>query len=87
MGITLKYIKVKPRHSSEKEVSVECMIDSRAVYSLVPGSILNGLGIKPNKGVEFSLLTVQKFQERFGMHISGTMAKVALRGYFMRGRR
>jgi clan AA aspartic protease len=55
MGITSKKLTVKKNYESSGEEEVEFMIDSGAVYSLVPAFVLNRLSIKPYKKVTFSL--------------------------------
>jgi clan AA aspartic protease len=55
MGITTAILKVREHRKSEKFAEVEFLVDSGAVYSLVPGKILDELGIEPYKEMNFSL--------------------------------
>ncbi|MCW3093852.1 MAG: hypothetical protein JWP81_4921 [Ferruginibacter sp.] len=55
MGITNAILKVKEHRKSEKVAEVNFLIDSGAVYSLVPGKILDELAIEPYKEMSFSL--------------------------------
>ncbi len=55
MGITNAILKVKEHRKSEKVAEVNFLIDSGAVYSLVPGKILDELDIEPYKEMTFSL--------------------------------
>ena len=55
MGITTAILKVREHRKSEKFVEVEFLIDSGAVYSLVPGKILDTIGIEPYKEMSFAL--------------------------------
>jgi clan AA aspartic protease len=55
MGITNAILKVKEHRKSEKTAEVNFLIDSGAIYSLVPGKILDELGIDPYKEMSFSL--------------------------------
>lgn len=55
MGITNKTLVVKENRKSAFSVEVDFMVDSGAVYSLVPGAILDSLGIEPHREVKFSL--------------------------------
>jgi clan AA aspartic protease len=55
MGITNAILKVKEHRKSEKVAEVNFLIDSGAVYSLVPGRILDDLDIEPYKEMTFSL--------------------------------
>ena len=55
MGITNKTLLVKESRKAAKFPEVNFMVDSGAVYSLVPGQILDNLGIEPYREVSFSL--------------------------------
>ena len=55
MGITNAILKVKEHRKSEKIAEVNFLVDSGAVYSLVPGAILDELEIEPYKEMSFSL--------------------------------
>jgi len=66
MGITnLKFL-VKKNRESTKKVEIKFMIDSGAVYSLVPSDFLKQLGIKPYKAVEFSLADGTTIKRKVG---------------------
>ena len=55
MGITNAILTVREHRKAEKTAEVEFLVDSGAVYSLVPGKILDELGIEPYKEMSFSL--------------------------------
>jgi clan AA aspartic protease len=55
MGITTAILRVREHRKSEKFADVEFLVDSGAVYSLVPGGILDELAIEPYREVSFSL--------------------------------
>ena len=55
MGITTAILKVKEHSKSEKFAEVNFLIDSGAIYSLVPGKILDELDIEPHREMSFSL--------------------------------
>jgi len=55
MGITNAILTVKEHRKSVKTAAVNFLIDSGAVYSLVPGKILDKLDIEPYKEMSFSL--------------------------------
>ena len=55
MGITSAILKVKEHRKSEKSAELSFLVDSGAIYSLVPGKILDGLEIEPYKEMSFSL--------------------------------
>ena len=66
MGITSKIIRVRKFGESDQSTEVEFMIDSGAVYSLVPGNVLDELGVKPHRTVDFSLADGTKISRRVG---------------------
>ncbi len=55
MGITNAILTVREHRKSEKSTEVNFLVDSGAVYSLVPGHILDVLEIEPYKQMSFSL--------------------------------
>jgi clan AA aspartic protease len=55
MGVTFQKLTVKSARRSRKAITVNFLIDSGAVYSLVPAKRLKSLGIQPYKTLEFSL--------------------------------
>jgi clan AA aspartic protease len=55
MGITTAILKIKEHRKSEKFAEINFLIDSGAVYSLVPGKILDELEIEPYREMIFSL--------------------------------
>ena len=55
MGITNAILKVKEHRKSEKVAELNFLVDSGAVYSLVPGKILDQLEIEPYRKMNFSL--------------------------------
>lgn len=55
MGITVAVLKVREHRKSEKVKEIEFLVDSGAVYSLVPGAILDELEIEPYRELSFVL--------------------------------
>ena len=55
MGMTNAKLTVKETRRSRKAVSVNFLVDSGAVYSLVPAKKLKSLGIHSYKKLEFTL--------------------------------
>lgn len=55
MGITVKRLTFKEHRKAEKSVELDFLIDSGAVYSLVPGKILDELGIDTYRTIDFAL--------------------------------
>ncbi len=55
MGITTAILRVKEHRKSEKTAELSFLVDSGAVYSLVPGKILDQLDIEPYREMSFAL--------------------------------
>lgn len=66
MGLTFQKLIVKPSHGAKKKAEVGFLVDSGAVYSLVPSAVLRKLGIKPHRTVEFSLADGTTIARRVG---------------------
>ena len=66
MGLIYKTLKVKLAHNHPKFAEVEFLIDSGAVYSIVPRPILAELGIEPHRKREFVLADGSKLTREVG---------------------
>ncbi|MEK6615217.1 MAG: aspartyl protease [Bacteroidota bacterium] len=66
MGATTKHFIVKESRKSTKKIEIKFLIDSGAVYSLVPQEQLKTLGIKSYKTVDFSLADGSKITRQVG---------------------
>lgn len=66
MGITIKKFVVKETRKSSKKALVNFMIDSGAVYSLVPEKILKKLGISAYREMDFILADGTKITRQVG---------------------
>jgi clan AA aspartic protease len=55
MGLTNQKLVVKENHRARRKAAVRFLIDSGAVYSLVPSPTLKRLGIRPHRKVDFTL--------------------------------
>jgi len=55
MGLTTQKLMVKESRRARRKTAVNFLIDSGAVYSLVPGSTLKKLGVRPYRKVDFAL--------------------------------
>jgi predicted aspartyl protease len=64
MGITVKRLIFKEHRKSEKFVELDFLIDSGAVYSLVPRKILDELEIETYRTIDFSLADGTKITRR-----------------------
>jgi clan AA aspartic protease len=66
MGLTTQKLTVKDRHGSRRRAEVRFLIDSGAVYSLVPAGVPKRLGIRPHRTVEFALADGRMIERRVG---------------------
>jgi clan AA aspartic protease len=55
VGLTAQVLTVRPSRNSRRKAEVRFLVDSGAVYSLVPAAILRKLGLRPYREVSFSL--------------------------------
>jgi len=54
-GLTSQKLVVKESRRARRKATVNFLIDSEAVYSLVPAQTLRRLGVRPHREVDFSL--------------------------------
>lgn len=66
MGIINKKLVVKKDHEGKRFKEINFIVDSGAVYSLVPGKILDEIGIKPHRKLDFSLADGSLITRRVG---------------------
>jgi clan AA aspartic protease len=66
MGLAIRRFMVKASHGSPEKIEVDFLIDSGAIYSLVPGAELQRLGIEPYKTMEFFLADGTKITRKVG---------------------
>ena len=66
MGLTRQKLIVKSQRRSRRQADVKFLIDSGAVYSLVPGETLRKLGISPYRTMDFSLADGTTISRRVG---------------------
>jgi len=66
MGLTFLEIEVANPAAPEKTEKVEFLIDSGAVYSVVPTPVLERLGIRPLKEQQFRLANGSKIVRKKG---------------------
>lgn len=67
MGITVLEIQVGNPADPQVTIPVEFLIDSGAIYSVVPTSILERLGIRPLTEEEFRLANGEKIRRKKGV--------------------
>jgi predicted aspartyl protease len=66
MGLTVLTVEVGNIAHPKKMVKLEFLVDSGAIYSVVPAAILKKLGIKPLKEEEFRLANGEKIVRKKG---------------------
>lgn len=66
MGMTVVELVVKKTHEARKARTVNFLMDSGAVYSVVDASILRALGCKPHRRKSFFLADGTAVERRIG---------------------
>ncbi len=66
MGFTHALLKVKLAHNHPQSAEVQFLVDSGAVYSIVPTAILEGFGIEAHRTLEFVLADGTKLTRKVG---------------------
>jgi predicted aspartyl protease len=66
MGLTNQIVTVRPSRSACVYQDVEFLVDSGAVYSLVPAPILRKLGLRPYRTQSFTLADGTKVRRKVG---------------------
>jgi len=66
MGLTNQKLVVKESRRARRKATVNFLIDSGAVYSLVPRPTLKKLGVRPHRQVDFSLTDGRTIRRRVG---------------------
>ena len=66
MALTKQKFLVKERRRARRQARVNFLIDSGAVYSLVPAVTLKKLGIRPHRKVDFTLADGTTITRRVG---------------------
>jgi clan AA aspartic protease len=66
MGLTHQKLVVKSSRRSRRKAEVDFLVDSGAVYSLVPASALKKLGIRSYRRQDFSLADGTRISRRLG---------------------
>ena len=64
MGLTYVRVRVGNPANGHRGADVDCLVDSGAIYSLVPGAVLRKLGIKPHSTREFVLANGETIRRR-----------------------
>lgn len=64
MGLRHARVRVGNPANGRRGEEVDCLVDSGAVYSLIPGRVLRKLGIKPHSTREFVLANGEVVRRR-----------------------
>jgi hypothetical protein len=67
MGLTHVTIEVGNPADAARWESVECLVDSGAIYSVVPSAVLERLGVEPRGDQEFRLADGSRMRRRKGI--------------------
>ena len=74
MGLTYVKAKVFPNSASRRGKGVQFLVDSGAVYSVLPESVWKSLGLKPLRKVDFTLAdgtTISRFVSEASFELHG----------------
>ena len=66
MGLTTQKVTIRPSRSARTSREVEFLVDSGAVYSLVPAPVLRKLGLRPYRTETFALADGTKIKRKVG---------------------
>lgn len=66
MSITYVKIKIINPADGEKQTELQCMVDSGAIYSVVPRKTLKELGIRPHSKKSFTLANGEVVEREMG---------------------
>ena len=66
MGLTYLHADISNPAKPKRRVRIEFLIDSGAFYSVIPGSVLRKLGIKPHSRRTFTLADGSQITRRIG---------------------
>ena len=79
MGLTVLEIEIGNPSNPDVTEKIDFLVDSGAIYSVVPTPVLDKLNIKPLTEQEFRLLTERRLSERRVAPCSDTRTESALR--------
>lgn len=76
MGITFVEVRVTNPAKPKKSASHEFLVDSGAIFSVMPAKALKALGIKPTSSEEFMLANGEKIKKQVGNALFEFQGKV-----------
>ena len=66
MGITTLKVKVVNPADRKRAAVVECIVDSGAIFAIIPATVLRRLGVRPDRTEEFTLADGSHAKRRMG---------------------
>lgn len=66
MGLTEIKVAISNPLERDRTIELDCLVDSGAIYSVIPGKVLRGLGIQPEGRRQFSLADTSKITRQTG---------------------
>jgi len=66
MGLTYARMKIKKGYGSKKCIEERLLVDSGAIYTVIPGEDLSKLGIVPHSEEEFELANGEGIKRKVG---------------------
>lgn len=66
MGLTIIRVRVANAHRRGHHVDVDMTVDSGAIYSIVPGTVLREIGVEPERTETFWLADGRSVRRRIG---------------------
>jgi len=74
MGLTSERVQVSDAAARRQAIALDMLLDSGALYSVVPGRLLRRLGIRPHATETFELADGRRVRRRVGTRSSGSAA-------------
>jgi len=66
MGITFVRMRVINPAARRRKAEVECVVDSGAIFSIIPREVLRRIGVKPDRSEEFTLADGSHVRRQLG---------------------
>jgi len=66
MGITLLEVAVTNLADRRRRAAVECIVDSGAIFAIIPAAVLRRIGVRPDRDEEFTLADGSHVRRRMG---------------------
>ena len=66
MGITTLKLRVANAKDARRSTELECIVDSGAIFAIVPRRILRAIGVRPTRSEHFSLIDGSHVRREIG---------------------